>query len=70
MYDTDFMCNTYDLKCDIINGRCSKGSIRSIQDLFQSNISKIPYVFNIETTNYCNLRCVMCQRTTDLNRAL
>ena len=70
MYDTAFICNTYDLKCDILNGRYFKGSIRSIQDLFQSNISKTPFIFNVETTNYCNMKCVMCQRTTDLNRPL
>tara|TARA_B100001964_G_C13847249_1_gene428523 strand:+ start:449 stop:616 length:168 start_codon:yes stop_codon:yes gene_type:complete len=25
--------------------------------------SKSPYTYNIETTNYCNMKCVMCPRT-------
>src|SRR5512136_2474234 len=30
--------------------------------------SRDPVLFNIETTNACNMRCVMCPRTTMMTR--
>jgi radical SAM protein with 4Fe4S-binding SPASM domain len=30
--------------------------------------SKSPYTYNIETTNYCNMKCVMCPRTMFMTR--
>lgn len=32
--------------------------------------SKIPVVYNIETTNACNMRCKMCPRTTIMTRPI
>ena len=29
---------------------------------------KNPTIFNIETTNYCNMKCVMCPRTIYMTR--
>lgn len=38
--------------------------------LFESLISKKPVVFQIETTNHCNMKCVMCPRTDKMTRKL
>ena len=32
--------------------------------------SKDPVVYNIETTNRCNMRCKMCPRTTMMTRCI
>ena len=29
---------------------------------------KVPFIYNIETTNYCNMKCVMCPRTMFMTR--
>lgn len=38
--------------------------------LFESFISQKPVVFQIETTNHCNMKCVMCPRTNKMARKL
>ena len=34
----------------------------------ESYRSRVPVVYNIETTNACNMRCIMCPRTTMMTR--
>lgn len=41
-----------------------------IQDLFEKFRDKNPFVYNIETTNACNMRCKMCPRTTMMTRKI
>ena len=41
---------------------------KELFDLFESFRSKDPIVYNIETTNACNMRCKMCPRTTRMTR--
>ncbi len=36
----------------------------------EASRSELPYVDQIETTNNCNLRCVMCPRTKHMTRAI
>ncbi|MCW8914483.1 MAG: SPASM domain-containing protein [Magnetovibrio sp.] len=38
--------------------------------LFESYISQKPVVFQVETTNHCNMKCVMCPRTDKMTRKL
>ena len=49
--------------------------ITSAKDLFinlEKEIEQLrdrkPHIFNIETTNYCNMTCVMCPRTIYMTR--
>lgn len=37
---------------------------------FEKFRSKVPIVYNIETTNACNMRCEMCPRTTMMTRPI
>jgi len=39
-------------------------------DMLNKYRSKTPVVFNIETTNDCNMRCKMCPRTTQMVRPI
>lgn len=50
-----------------------KGEIADKKQLFEtleSIRSKNPVVYNIETTNRCNMRCKMCPRTTMMTRKI
>jgi radical SAM protein with 4Fe4S-binding SPASM domain len=58
------------MKQKIVNGEYGPNDAVAIEELFNSQITRSPFVFNIETTNYCNMTCVMCQRTTDFHRPL
>lgn len=70
MYDTKFFINTFALKQNIINQKfSSKDRERIIREL-ASNTAKLPAVSNIETTNHCNMSCMMCQRPTDFRQTL
>ncbi len=70
MYDTEFFRNTFKLKQDIISFKYSSKQSKDILSKLNTKRNPIPFVFNIETTNYCNMSCVMCQRTTDFKRTL
>ena len=37
---------------------------------FESIRSKNPTIYNIETTNACNMKCTMCPRTTKMTRKI
>lgn len=68
MYDTQFMMDTFDLKRRIQSRTMGPDSAASIGAEFEARRSKLPFVFNIETTSHCNMSCLMCQRTTDFQR--
>jgi radical SAM protein with 4Fe4S-binding SPASM domain len=68
MYDIKFIMNTFKLKKRIIKGCYSEKDIDMITTVFNDNMNKQPFVSNIETTSYCNMSCIMCQRTTDFKR--
>ncbi len=70
MYNTKFFKETYALKQKIVSGQLTTDDASMISETFSDHMSKTPHVFNIETTNYCNMTCVMCQRTADLQRPL
>ena len=70
MYDTQFFKNTYNLKQDITKGIFSSKDKQKIEAIFTDNLAAEPFIFNVETTNYCNMNCIMCQRPTDLKRKL
>ncbi|MCP4264270.1 MAG: radical SAM protein [Candidatus Brocadiaceae bacterium] len=70
MYDTNFFRNTYELKNKILNREFAGKDSNDILDKLNAHISPSPFVFNLETTNLCNMSCIMCQRTTDFKQKL
>jgi len=43
-------------------------TVQEVFDVFEGYRSENPVVYNIETTNACNMRCRMCPRTTRMDR--
>ena len=68
MYDIDFFKNTKKIKSDIVSKKLSYKDINDITNLLDEIRNKNPHIFNIETTNYCNMKCVMCPRTIFMKR--
>lgn len=61
------------MKFDEVFSKVNAGIIKDRQELFttlESIRSREPIVYNIETTNRCNMRCEMCPRTTMMTRNL
>ncbi|VVB99036.1 Coenzyme PQQ synthesis protein E [uncultured archaeon] len=68
MFDTDFYMKVHD-----VQRRIEKGEIFGKEALlkkFEGYRNKEPAVYNIETTNACNMRCEMCPRTTRMTRPI
>ncbi len=58
---------------DDVKRMIDEGSLKEKEDVFEALEkirSKDPVVYNIETTNRCNMRCKMCPRTTMMTREL
>lgn len=66
MYDINFY-----MKFDSVLEEIEKGKLKGKEEILQALEeirSKEPVVYNIETTNRCNMRCKMCPRTTMMTR--
>ncbi len=68
MYDINFFKESYKLKKKITNKELSFSNLKYIEDELEFLRNKNPTVFNIETTNYCNMKCIMCPRTIYMER--
>ena len=68
MYDIDFFKKTNNLKKKITSGLLKSADIEDIGIELESLRKKSPHIYNIETTNYCNMKCVMCPRTMFMTR--
>jgi radical SAM protein with 4Fe4S-binding SPASM domain len=68
MYDINFYMKSHELKKRIESGE--NIPMEEAIELFESYRSKEPIIYNIETTNACNMRCRMCPRTTKMTRAI
>ncbi|MFH1727665.1 MAG: radical SAM/SPASM domain-containing protein [Pseudomonadota bacterium] len=66
MFDINFYMKIYDLKYDLLCGK--KYEMNFLTSEFEKFRSEKPYVYNIETTNACNMKCKMCPRTTMMKR--
>jgi len=66
LIDVSFYILIHELKKRLLAGE--QFERRYIMDAFEFYRSKIPVVYNIETTNACNMRCEMCPRTTMMTR--
>jgi len=70
MFDINFFMNSHELRKQIMAGKKFRTTDEQ-EDLFlqlEQYRSKTPVVFNIETTNLCNMRCGFCPRTTLMTR--
>ena len=68
MYDINFFKNSNNLKKEIICGQITSDKVDIIYNELENIRQKFPYIYNIETTNYCNMKCVMCPRTMFMTR--
>ena len=68
MYDMDFFKNSNNLKDKITKGFLKNSDYENINVELETLRKKFPYIYNIETTNYCNMKCVMCPRTMFMTR--
>ncbi len=70
MFDVKFFQNTFHLKKEVTAHQWSAKKCSELFLRFEQERSLKPYLFNIETTNKCNMTCVMCPRTTEMNRKI
>lgn len=68
MYDIGFYMRVNELKKELENG--AKIDKHSLFEQLEQIRSKKPIVYNIETTNACNMTCQMCPRTTSMTRSI
>lgn len=66
MFDINFYRKIHDIKKQIIHGDST--DYEQTLTAFNEVRSNMPYVYSIETTNACNMRCTMCPRTTLMTR--
>lgn len=68
MFDIEFYMKTYELKQQLMNKIIyDKNYVWNELEKFRN---PQPVIYNIETTNACNMKCVMCPRTTMMNRSV
>jgi len=68
MIDIKFFMKVHELKRKIIKGDSFDKAL--VFDEFEKHRSGNPIIYNIETTNACNMRCEMCPRTTMMTRKI
>jgi radical SAM protein with 4Fe4S-binding SPASM domain len=68
MFDISFFQKSYKIKNKIASKSFSDENINDIEKELEVLRKKKPTIFNIETTNYCNMTCVMCPRTIFMKR--
>jgi len=68
MYDIEFYMKSHQWQKRLESGEQISKS--ELLDVFEGFRSKEPIIYNIETTNNCNMRCKMCPRTTKMTRAI
>jgi wyosine [tRNA(Phe)-imidazoG37] synthetase (radical SAM superfamily) len=68
MFDIHFYMKIFDLKRKVMQGE--KFNREQLLEKFEEYRSPNPVVYNVETTNACNMRCEMCPRTTMMTRPI
>ncbi|MHB8131588.1 MAG: radical SAM/SPASM domain-containing protein [Mobilitalea sp.] len=68
MFDIKFYQMSVDLKAQLGSGKVFDKEY--LFEKLESFRSSDPVIYNIETTNACNMRCVMCPRTTMMKRPI
>lgn len=69
MFDIQFYMKIYETKQKMLSGdlRISKDDFYNLLEEYRSDE---PFIYNIETTNACNMKCEMCPRTTMMTRSI
>lgn len=68
MFDIFFYMKVFELKQKLIEGNIFDKEY--VFKEFEKFRSKYPVIYNIETTNACNMKCEMCPRTTMMTRKI
>jgi radical SAM protein with 4Fe4S-binding SPASM domain len=68
MYDINFFKKSSNLKKRITENLLTPKDAEDISAELDALRDKVPFIYNIETTNYCNMKCVMCPRTMFMTR--
>lgn len=68
MFDIKFFRSVDGLKQRVVAGDYKAEDAGKLVDQLEALRDRQPRVFNLETTNYCNMTCVMCPRTTLMTR--
>lgn len=68
MFDIDFIKNSELLKEEVASGKYNGAHREKVIKQFDALVSPQSYVFNLETTNACNMKCIMCPRTKKMKR--
>tara|TARA_B100001964_G_C13912919_1_gene456723 strand:+ start:60 stop:521 length:462 start_codon:yes stop_codon:yes gene_type:complete len=67
MLNINFLMTTADIKNRALNGDVSLDELSSY---YEESVAQRPVVFQLESTNVCNVRCEMCPRTNKMQRKL
>lgn len=70
MLDIDFYLKVFELKKQLMNRELKGNDKNSLFDKVEKMRNKQPVIYNIETTNACNMKCEMCPRTTMMTRPI
>lgn len=70
MFDIRFYMDVYDFKQKLMSGALKGTDKETLFQTLESFRKKDPVIYNIETTNACNMRCQMCPRTTMMTRPI
>jgi len=68
LFDINFFQEIHSIKKEILNGKIFSKS--ELMGKFENARSSYPVIYNIETTNACNMHCRMCPRTTMMTRSV
>ena len=68
MFDINFYMKSFPLLQRLEAGE--EIAMDKVFEAFESYRSEYPTIYNIETTNACNMRCRMCPRTTRMDRKI
>ena len=68
MFDINFYMKTYPIRQRLEAGE--KIPQEELFNIFEKFRSRDPVIYNIETTNACNMTCKMCPRTTQMTREI
>ena len=68
MIDIDFYMNVFEVKTRLTEGE--KLDRDYVFEQIEACRSRKPVIYNIETTNACNMTCEMCPRTTMMTRGI
>jgi len=68
MFDIDFYMRVNEIRKKMDNGE--RFDKKYLFEKFEDYRNKKPIIYNIETTNACNMKCKMCPRTTMMTRKI